>query len=479
MAAQELNTQPKDSAFKIAEYIAKTKYENLPREVIEATKNDIRDTVACILTGSGAPGVQELLKLTMNWGGKPESTIFVHGGKVPSLNAGLINATMAHSNDFDDYHVTAIVHAGSPVVGAAFAAADYLGKVSGKEFIAAVTIGLDLMVRMGITQKQVVTGFQDTSVFGYFCTAAVAGKLLSFNEEQLRNALGIAYCQASGNRQGNADGALTKRLQAGLAARGGIFSAMLAQEDYRGPINTFDGPRGLFNVYYRGEYYRELLTRDLGKRFEGVDLCFKTYPSGGFTQPAIQSAIDMFAEYRIRPQDIKEVNLSVGPEAMVGYCSPLERKINPQNLVDGQFSMPYGVAVGLIFGNVGLDDYTDEAVRRPEVLNLLQRFTVTLNPELKKLMATEVRGTPMPVCYERLVTVTVKTNDGNVYTKVTEFAKGRPENPWSAEDFEKKYLDGVARAAKPLTRENTEKAWGLLSTLEDVEDVTEITRLLS
>jgi 2-methylcitrate dehydratase PrpD len=335
------------------------------------------------------------------------------------------------------------------------------------------------MVRLGFTRKQGISGFSPTAVFGYFCAAAAAGKLLDLTEEQHRNAIGIAYSQIAGNGQGHADAAWTKQLLAGFAARDGVFSALLAQKGYHGTVNTFDGPDGLWNVYFHGDCLPELVTRDLGKRFESMDLSHKMYPGGGLTQPAIQAAVDLVAEYRFEPQDIKEVNLTVSQDAYETYCQPLEIKTKPRNLVDANFSMPYGVATGLTFGRVGVGDYTDDAVKRPEVLDLLQRFTVTVDQEITKRFASEERGARNPMPSHRWVTVAVKMKDDKVYSKRLNAAKGRPENPWSSEDFEKKYWDCVDHAAKPLDRKNTEKAWELLSNLEDVTDVTEIVWLLS
>ena len=133
-----------DLAVTISEYATTLQYEQINENAIRMTKLDIIDTFATLVAGSSAEGIQELLEIVEEWGGKPEADIFVSGIKVPSLFAALVNGVMAHARDFDDTHDEATLHAGTSVVPAAIAAAQAVGNVSGKEFITAVNIGLDV-----------------------------------------------------------------------------------------------------------------------------------------------------------------------------------------------------------------------------------------------------------------------------------------------------------------------------------------------
>ncbi len=140
-----------DVARVLARNVVSIKYEDLPAEAVEAAKKDILDTLATTLAGSTGDGIKVVQELVSDWGGKRESTIIVYGDKVPSLNAALVNATMAHAWDYDDYHGLAGVHAGVSVIPASLAIAERRGKVTGKEFITAIALGIDLMCRLGIS----------------------------------------------------------------------------------------------------------------------------------------------------------------------------------------------------------------------------------------------------------------------------------------------------------------------------------------
>ncbi len=266
-----------DASCFYAKMVPALRYEDIPSEAVEAVKMDILDTLATTLAGSSAERTQELIDQIKYWGGREESSILIHGGKVPSPEAALINGQMAHARDYDDIYHIARIHVGAVNVPTGLAMAEKVGGVSGKEFITAILMGIDIELRMAQAAK-LWTQFHPTCTFGYFGACATAGRLLGLNEGQMLNAFGIAYSQASGNKQCMHDGSLTKRLQPGLAARGGILAVHLAQRGYTGTTNNLEGEAGLFALYHGGQYDPEPLTKDLGQYFDVVRLGYKPYP---------------------------------------------------------------------------------------------------------------------------------------------------------------------------------------------------------
>lgn len=266
-----------DASFAFAEMVASLCFEDIPPESVEAIKKDMLDTLSTTLAGSSSEGTKELIDLVKYWGGREESSILVHGGVVPSPEAALVNSQMAHSRDYDDVYHVARIHVGAVNVPTGLAIAEKVGKVSGKEMIVAITAGIDIELRLAQAAR-LWTQFHPTSTYGYFGACATAGRLLRLSKEQMLNAFGIAYSQASGNKQCMHDGSLTKRLQPGLAARGGILAAHLAQRGYTGTMNNFEGEAGFFALYHGGYYDPEPLTKDLGKYFDVVRLGYKPYP---------------------------------------------------------------------------------------------------------------------------------------------------------------------------------------------------------
>ncbi len=311
-----------DPAFELAAHVTRTGFADLPAATVVATKRDILDTIGCILGGSGAPGIDALVAIADHWGGREESNVLLRGRRLPAPQAALLNASMGHALDFDDTHDGAgSIHPGISALAAGLAVADSLGAVDGKQFIRAVALGLDVSCRIALAST-VDRGWHRTACIGVFGATVTAGLLLGLNVEQMRNALGIAYSHAAGNRQCILDGALTKRLQAGQAASAGVFSAVLARKDFTGAHNIFAGRYGFLELYQPNGADASLLLRTLGSEFQGDGLSFKPYPCGRPLHAGIDAALAARAQSGVTdPGQIDQVLISMD---QAGYADQFE-----------------------------------------------------------------------------------------------------------------------------------------------------------
>jgi len=458
-----------DVVFALVRNVVSIRYEDLPAEAVEATKKDILDTLATTLAGSTSNGIKVVQELVCDWGGKKESTIIVYGGKVPSLNAALVNATMAHACDYDDYHSLTAIHAGVSAIPASLAIAERRGKITGKEFITAIALGIDLMCRLGISVglMPATHGWHNTSVYGAFGSTAACGKILGLDENKMINALGIVYSQAAGNAQCMRDGALSKRMQPGFAAKAAVLSSLLAEKGYTGARSSLEGKYGLFNVYHRGKYDPTALTFELGKSFEVCNLAFKPYPSCGLTHNAIGATLELVSQYNIKPEMVDKIVVSMGEDSQHVVCEPVEIKRRPQVAVDAQFSLPYTVARAVVHRKVCLGDLSPEAFTDEITLQVAQRVEPRLMAEL-----TTQRGLDPAI-------VEIKTMDGKAYSKRMDIPKGNPKNPLTMNDLVEKFRDCASYSAKSIPQKSIERAIQLTLNLEEVEDIRQIIRLLS
>ena len=181
-----------DATFEFARNFSGINYEHLPAEVVEATKKQILDLMGITVGGMFEQGIRELAELILDWGGKEESSIIGTGKKVPAPNAAQINASMAHALDFDDVHETAIIHPGVIAIPTSLAIAERTGNLSGKEFITAVALGVDMMCRLALAtmpgESPFKTGWHLTSIYGFLGAAATAAKLLRLDEARIVHA---------------------------------------------------------------------------------------------------------------------------------------------------------------------------------------------------------------------------------------------------------------------------------------------------
>jgi 2-methylcitrate dehydratase PrpD len=373
---------------------------------------------------------------------------------------------MAHTLDFDDVHEAAVMHPGIASIPVVMAVGEAQGKLSGKEFITCTALGVDMMCRLALAttpgKSPIDLGWHLTTLFGFMGSAATAARVMGLNEGKIVDAIGIGYHQSGGNGQCVKDGALTKRLGPGFAVKGGITAALMAKAGVTGAKNSLEGEWGLYKQYMDGDYGPEILIADLGKKFEGVNVAIKPYPCCRGIHPAIDAGLALALEENIRSTDIKEIVLSVTDAHLKLLCQPLDAKRSPRSPVDAQFSIPWGVASAIVGGRVGLEDFTDSAIKNGTVLELTQKMQVEVDNALHKPGPEPTR-------------VKVLTKDGKVFVKVVENPLGSLERPMSYEDCTRKFAD----CAKSLGAERIDKIVELVGRLERLEDIREIIHLLT
>ena len=236
----------------------------------------------------------------------------------------------------------------------------------------------------------------------------------------------------------------------------------MAKAGITGARNSFEGEWGLYKQYMHGDYSPQILTADLGKRFEGVNVAIKPYPCCRGIHPAIDAALALAIDENIRSKDIKEIILSVTDAHLSLLCQPEGAKRSPRSPVDAQFSIPWGVASAIVGRRVGLDDFTESAIKNQDVLELTKKMRVEVDNTLH-------RPGPEPT------RVKAMTKDGRSFVKVVEHPLGSLERPMSFEDCARKFRD----CAKSLDAGRIERIVQLVGELERLEDIQDLIRLIT
>ncbi|MCR4419114.1 MAG: MmgE/PrpD family protein [Clostridia bacterium] len=450
----------------IAEHFLRVTYEDLPVPVVENTKKQVLDFFGVALGGSNEAGVRELRGLLEEWGGAEQATVIGAGRRLPLPHAAQMNATMAHALDYDDVHEAAVIHPGVVTLPAALAAAEYVGGIDGKELITAVALGTDFICRLGLAtrpgQNVHQFGWHLTSIYGYMTAAAVAGRILGLDREALLNAMGIAYHQSAGNGQCVKDGALTKRMGPGFAVRGGVAAALMARGGITGAKNSLEGELGMYRVYHQGSYSRDRLVGELGTRFEGLNVSIKPYPCCRGVHPFIDAALGLVREGGPEPAAVERILIACGEGTRLLLASPLEAKVRPRTPVDSQFSVPWGVAVAVARKRATIKDFSAEAIRSPDILEVAAKIEVEVDPALNR--GDEIEP----------ARVTITDRDGRTYSREVQFPTGSPQQPMTFAECERKLRDCLAHAGNPLPEDRVARLVELVSSLENVADVREL-----
>ena len=124
------------------------------------------------------------------------------------------------------------------------------------------------------------------------------------------------------------------------------------------------------------------------------------------------------------------------------------------------------MAILLLDGRGGLNEFTDEIVNRPDVQAMIQKVHFGVHPE------AEAAG------YDKMTTILeIVLKDGRTITGRADFGKGSPAHPMSYDDAAAKFRECAAYSRWPRTK--TERVIDLVRNLEGVSDVRELTGLLS
>jgi len=445
--------------------ILRTSFNDLPPEAVTAAKKGIVDTVGVTMAGSLVKGCQLLIKAIREMGGKEESTIAIFGDKVPSSLAALANGAMARAMDIDDVNDVFPLHPDVVIVPTALTVAERHEGTDGRDLITAVALGQDLMVRMAYATKvnPVISG--RFNLFKVFAAAGTAGKLMGLNEEQLSNAMGIAYSHMIGDAQSMHEGVMTMYIQEGEAAKSAIEAAIFASHGITGTKNVLQGQRGFFQAF-EPDPNLEALTSELGSAFRGIDIAIKPYASCRSTHEAIDLALSMVKDRGIDPNRIERVTVRVNDITYNLTCHPIDQKRHPRNRIEAQFSIPFTVAAALIRGDFFLAELSDEIINNEEILRLAARVTPVLDKECQTDLT--LGATFMEI----------ETTDGQKFSERKLFPWGNPKDPMSMEDCLKKFKKSVKYAYRVFPNNQIDRIMNMLSNLEQLEDIPQLVRSL-
>ena len=416
---------PKTSvAEQLATSIAALRAEDLPQAVRQKCEDLVIDVVGLCVTARGEDYIKSTLAGCDDEG---PCTAIGHARTFTAASAAFINGTAAHGEDFDDTFEGGPVHAGAVIVPAVLAACER-HKPDGASALLGIAVGTEVMCRLSTVVPKAVhkAGFHPTAIFGAMGAAAGVGAALGLNAKQIVDALGIAASMASGIIEYLAEGAWTKRLHPGWAAQSGIRAALLARGGFLGPRTVFEGVHGLFHGFAhttQGDY--EALTGNFGTRWVTETLAFKPYPCGTMAHPYIDCARRLAAR-GVKPADVKELICEVAEGTVHRLWEPLADKQRPPNGYAAKFSTPFLLATGFVRGGVGLDAFTEAAVRDKHVLALSSKVRYVIDPE-----------NPYPNNFTGHIRAVL--NDGRVIEERQPHFRGGAHEPLTRADLEEKF----------------------------------------
>jgi 2-methylcitrate dehydratase PrpD len=448
----------------IARFLCGLKLEEVPQGVVDKAKLVFLDTLGIALASSTMDFGRMVVNVAQQLGGAPSSRLIGSPLKVAAANAVLANGTLAHGLDYDDTLEEAIVHTGCCAGMTALAVGEEL-RASGKAVLEGAIAGTEVMCKIGLVApgKFHARGFHPTALCSTFGAAAAAGKLHGLDAAQWSDAFGLCGSQSSGIIEYLADGTWTKRLHPGWSAHGGVIATMLAREGFRGPVTVFEGQHGFYRSFGGANEYPFEKLSELGRTWEIPKLTFKSYPCGSISHPYMDCALILRQKYRVTPERVAEIVCRTAEGPVHRLWEPLADKQRPTSSYGAKFSLPYSIAVMLIRGRAGLEEFTDEAIHDPVVLELAKKVRYELDPTID---------------YPRHFSghVKIRLADGTVLEENQPHPRGGLESPLPPEEIEAKFR---ANARLALSEGQLDLIVKSVKTLEQLASITTLSNLLS
>ncbi|MGZ5093983.1 MAG: MmgE/PrpD family protein [Burkholderiales bacterium] len=438
----------------IAEFAARTTYEDLPSRVKERAKLHMLDVIGTALAASRCDFGHRALKGLLDLGEHGSHSVIGMPVKLALRDAVLLNGILAHGLDYDDTHPGAIVHPSSSAFPCALGVGEKVN-ATGSDLITAYVLGVDVATRVGITAAGAMhtSGFHTTGIAGHFGCVVAASKLFGLTKEELARAQGLAGSTASALSEHRADGAWNKRMHPGWAGVGGITAASLARGGFVGTRKIYEGADGVFRSH-TGERFGELdlsaMTRDLGEKWFIEEVAIKPFPICHLLHACADSALTLRRKHGLKPDDIARARALLHPETFHYVCEPPEMRRRPVSEYMAKFSVQYVVAACFVRGKFGFAELEADALNDQEILALAQRVSHEADPQSQ-----------FPKYFSGGVVVTTK--DGRELVHMEKINRGAGERALTADEIAEKFMDN---ATLVLARNKAERVRDFVIQLE-------------
>ncbi|MEQ1950119.1 MmgE/PrpD family protein [Mesorhizobium sp. CN2-181] len=453
---------------RVARHIVDTSFQSLPAAAVTKTKAFLLDTLGVGIAGTSGAGVAELKEVAADLApGADEATVWLTGERMAAQSAALVNAYQIHCLEFDCVHERAVLHPMATILSAVFAWAERrkarTGElISGRDFITALAIGVDISTMLGSASNAPLTFFRPATAGGLGAAAAIA-KLAGADVLWVKNALGAQYSQTSGTMQAHVEGSPMLGMQVGFNARAAIAANDLAAAGFRGPHDLLTGRYGYFVLYEKDDYDLAPELARLGREWQIDAMSHKPYPSGRLTHGSIDALGQLMKRDGFSPADIARIVCRVPPlvHRLVGRPDIPNPEPNYAKLC-----LPFVAGVFLSRGHVDVPDFRGrEMLDDPEA----HRFA--------SLVDVQLDDNPDPNAMDPQ-SVTVWLRDGSEHSITLPYVYGHPKAALTREENIDKFRRCCGYGLHPLPEAQVDEIVTLVDALDAAPDITRLVDLM-
>lgn len=438
----------------LAEFAARTRWEEIPEIVQRHAKLVVLDTLGVILAGAARPEVRQLRE-RLAAGAGTGATIFARGW--PSHDprtAALLNGIAGRSIELCEGLRFVSGQAALQILPGVLAVGEHLG-CSGRTLLTAFILGYDIAARLsgGFTPRPLAHQNGQVSLLA---AAAAGARLHGLDAAGISRTMRIATTLLLTPSYTNAvAGATTLNVAGGMSGFAAALAPELALAGFEAQADAIEEALGQL---VGSGFTADGLLDELGARWEITRNYFRLYACCNPIHPALDCLREALAALRPRPDQVERIEVSTYRFASV------MRHPDPPNYFASKYSLPHAAAVMVVRGNADFAALDDTALHDPAIAALRHRVHVTEDPAMSAL-APRLRP----------ARVTLILTDGRQSTHSCESHRGDFQQPFAESEIRGKFRD---LAAVALTQRGTILVEQAVDHCEDWERVDELTAIL-
>ena len=371
------HTAQKTTIGAIAQAIRSFDPSSVSPAAIQQAKLLLLDTLGCGFAGRHEPVAQAVLQAVPSTGGP--CAVIGQSAKANPSEAVFLNGALIRVLDLNDY-IIGEAH-GEPETGGhpsdnipvALAVGAAMPR-SGREILAAIVLGYELHVRLHQAMDR-SSPWDGVSVSG-LVAPAIAAFLMGLPEEKLAHALALGAARAATPsivRSG--DISATKSLANALVAQAGTQAAMLAAQGVTGPLAILDDRRGLRDLFA----HTDPVTLAAPFPPDGAIMRahVKAYPCINTGQSAVAAALDLHARLNGDTSSLSRIEVTMADYRVTKRHQDDPERVHPNSREAADHSFTFIVAVTLIDGCFGPEQFERERWRDPAVTSLMSKIVLS------------------------------------------------------------------------------------------------------
>jgi 2-methylcitrate dehydratase len=361
---------------RLADWVLAARAEDISQAAVTQAKLLLLDTIGCGFAALAEESARALLAVVETSGGAPQCTVIGGTQLTCAANATLANGALVRILDFNDYvNAKAGDLGGHPSDNIPVAlAAGELCAATGIEIIAAIVLGYeifgrakDLMERDSAWDGVTVTGL---------AAPAMAGRLMRLDRHQLAHAIALSGARAATStavRFGDISAA--KSIANALVAQNGMQAALLAQHGITGPLDLFENPRGMREVFRKGDA-AAALTAPLPAEGTIMAANVKAFPCLATGQSVVAAGIEMHRRLGGAVEKVSAFKLTIPDTPMLRRQKDDPGRIKPVSREAADHSFNFLAAVSLLDGEFGLAQFEGARWNDPKVCALMAQLEI-------------------------------------------------------------------------------------------------------